>query len=407
MKWAIMPALALSSLTATAGGTDMLNLSGFATAGVVRTYEADVRYTRVGIDRPGRERPDSGPDSIIGLQGSLRISDANSAVVQIISRENTDGNYQPRATLAFLSHQFTPELTGRVGRLRIPFFMQSDSLNINYAHPWVRPPEEVYGLNPFSDLDGVDFLYRTRAGETDIELHPFAGTSRIPLYPDTNARLKRVAGVNLTLTRGDFSVRFGHAEADLSIHWRDPLFKALAPVLLSPGLDRRDIVAQMAGDSGKVRFSSAGFQWDNGDWLLVGEYARRQSQRYANSAHAWQFTAGYHFGPVTPYLVFARHAQKSPVVSDDQIASLPPFPELDPLRGGLAVFNASRNLAQRSITAGVRWDVLDNTALKAEFARSRTADDAWGTFDPANDRAASRMGNRSINTLSLSVDVTF
>lgn len=407
MKWAIVSTLTLWSLTAAAGGTDMLSLSGFATAGVVRTFEGDMRYTRVGIDHPGKERPDSGPDSIIGLQANLRLSDSSSAVVQVVSRENTDGNYQPRATLAFLSHQFTPELTGRVGRLRIPFFMQSDSLNINYAHPWVRPPEEVYGLNPFSDLDGVDFLYRTRSGNTDIELHPFAGTSRIPLYPNTDARLKRVAGINLTLSRGDFSVRLGHAQADLAIRWRDPFYTALSPILLSPELGRRDIVAQMAGNDGKVSFSSAGFQWDNGDWLLVGEYARRQSQRYANSAHAWQVTAGYHFGPVTPYVVFARHAQQRPVVSDAKIDSLPPIPELDPLRAGLAGFNASRNLSQRSITAGVRWDVLDNTALKAEFARSRTAADAWGTFDPASERAAGRMGNRSINTLSLSVDVTF
>jgi hypothetical protein len=403
MKWAIIPALALSSLTAAAGeGTQALSLSGFATAGIVNTYEGDMRFTRVGIDRPGKQRPDSGPDSVIGVQGNLRLSEYNSAVLQLVSRENTDGNYQPRATLAFLSHQFTPELTARVGRLRIPFFMQSDSINVNYAHPWIRPPEEVYGLSPFADLDGLDFLYRTRASDIDIEFHPFIGTSRIPLYPDTKARLRRVAGANLTLTRGDLSVHFGHAEAKLEIRWGDPFYTGLAPVLLAIG--RPDIVAQMSGDDGKVRFSSAGFQWDNGEWLLIGEYARRQSGRYANGAHAWQLTAGYHFGALTPYLVVARHTEDRSVVSAAQIDSLPPDPQL---LAGMAGFNASRSLAQRSITAGVRWDVLDNTALKAEFARVRTAADAWGTFDPASEGAAGRMSNRSINMLSLSVDVTF
>ncbi|ATE61067.1 hypothetical protein [Thauera sinica] len=404
MKWAIIPALTLWALAASAGDDrQMLSLSGFATLGFVATDEADMRFTRVGVDRPGSERPDTGPDSVIGVQGNLRLGESSAAVLQFVSRENTDGSYQPRPTLAFLSHQFTPALAARVGRLRIPFFMQSDSININYAHPWVRPPEEVYGLSPFADLDGLDLLYRVRTGNTDIELHPFLGTSRISLYPDTKARLRRVAGVNLTMTRGDLSVHVGHAEAELEINWHDPFYTGLSPILRALG--RNDIVSRMSGDDGVVRFSSAGFQWDDGQWLLIGEYARRRAQRYANSAHAWQFTVGHRFGAVTPYAVVARHSQDEAVIGAEQLNSLPPG--FDELRAGLAGFNASRNLAQRSITAGVRWDVRDNTAVKAEFTRARTDTNAWGTFDPAGDAAAGRMGGRSINMLSLSVDVTF
>ena len=406
MKWAIIPALTLWTLAAAASDDrPALSLSGFATVGIVATDKADMRFTRVGMDRPGKQRPDTGPDSVLGVQGNLRLGESSAAVLQVVSRENTDGNYQPRPTLAFVSHEFTPEVTARLGRLRIPFFMQSDSININYAHPWVRPPEEVYGLSPFADLDGLDLLYRVRAGEFDVEVHPFLGTSRISLYPDTKARLRRVAGANLTLTRGDFSVHLGHAEAKLEINWQDPFYTTLAPILRDLG--RNDIVSHMSGSDGVVRFSSAGFHWDDGRWLMMGEYARRQSQRYANSAHAWQLTAGYHFGPVTPYIVIARHSQDEAVIGTEQLRSLPPIPEFDALRAGLAGFNASRNLAQRSITAGVRWDVHDNAAVKAEFTRARTDADAWGTFDAASEAAASRMGGRSINMLSLSVDVTF
>ncbi len=403
MKWATIPALALWALSASASDDlQALTLSGFATLGVVATDKGDMRFTRVGIDRPGTERPDSGPDSVLGVQGNLRLGESSSAVVQVVSRENTKGNYAPRPTLAFLSHQVTPELSARAGRLRIPFFMQSDSLNINYAHPWVRPPEEVYGLSPFADLDGIDLLYRVRAGETDIELHPFFGTSRISLYPDTKARLKRVAGANLTLSHGDLSVHLGHAEARLEINWQDPFYTALAPALRELGRD--DIVARMAGNDGTTRFSSAGFQWDDGRWLVIGEYARRQADRYANSAHGWQLTAGHRFGTVMPYLVVARHIQDAAVLEMEDVRSLPPLPGLAELISG---FNASRNLAQHSVTAGVRWDVHSNAAVKAEFTRARTDANAWGTFDPANEAAASRMGGRSINMLSLSVDVTF
>ena len=178
----LLPFLTLWIVQAQAAEFGGLELSGFATVGAVYTDHNDMGFSRVGFDQPGDENPDFGPDTVLGVQANLRLSTLTSAALQVRSREDSAGSYEPRPTLAFLSHHLTPSVTLRFGRMRGPFFMLSDSIDVNYSHPWVRPPVEVYGLNPFVDVDGVDLLYRTRVGETDLEVHPYFGRSRIDLH---------------------------------------------------------------------------------------------------------------------------------------------------------------------------------------------------------------------------------
>ncbi|ANQ83765.1 hypothetical protein [Azoarcus olearius] len=373
--------------------------SAFGTVGAVVTDDEDVRFIRSGIDHPGAESPDFGPDSVLGVQGNINLSEQAGAVLQVISRENPEGDYTPRVTLAFLSYALAPTLTARIGRMRVPFFMLSDSLDINYANPWVRPPIEVYGLNPFSDLDGVDLLYRTRIGNTDLEIHPYAGSSYIPIHRRGNARLRELYGINLALTHDHLSLYLGHAEARVALHWDDNEYNTMTAQLRSFGLG--SVVAQLSGNDGYAAFSSAGVQWDDGRWLLIGEYARRENRSYANSAHGWYVTVGRRVGATLPYLSFARHTQDRPTSGSSAVPAGSPF---QPFIEG---FDKSRNIAQHSTTAGVRWDFTRNAAFKAELSHIRTDPDAWGSLFPRGNPAFARMGDRSYNVLSVSVDVAF
>lgn len=373
--------------------------SAFGTLGAVATDDDDLRFARIGVDRPGAESPDFGPDSVLGVQANVALGEQTGAALQLVSRESPRGDYTPRVTLAFLSHAITPTLTARIGRMRVPFFMLSDSLDINYANPWVRPPVEVYGLNPFTDLDGIDLLFRTRVGTTDVEIHPYAGTSYIPLYKRGSGRLRELFGVNLAITHEHLSVHLGHGEAKLTLHWDDDEFNTLIRALRANGLGM--IASELSGDDGYASFSSAGFQWDDGEWLLVGEYARRENRRYVSGSHGWYLTAGHRFGAVLPYLTFARQTQDRPTSGS---VILPPG---SPFAAFIDGFDTSRNLAQRSTTLGVRWDFARDAAFKAEFSHMRTAPHAWGSFFPRGNPAAAQISDRAFNVLSLSVDVAF
>lgn len=393
MKRTLLHALALLALhlPPAAAESPALTLSGFATLGLVSTRADDLRFARIGIDAPGDDDPDPGPDSVLGLQANLRLGEDSAAVLQVLTRETPRGDHDPRPSLAFLSHRITPELTARLGRLRIPFFMLSDSIDINYSHPWVRPPVEVYGLNPFSDLDGLDLLLRTRIGDTDLEVHPYLGRSTIPVVGGGRARLSRLVGLAATLSTDALSVTAGHAVAELGVQ-RDSAASRALVAALPPA-----VASRLAGSGARATFSSIGFQWDDGHWLLAGELARTTAARFSSSAHGWMLTAGRHIGPVTPYLTLARQYRDEAII-DPAVAALDPR---------LAFFNRLRNQAQRSVTAGVRWDVADEVALKTEFSRIHVGADAWGSFFPVGNAATARQDDRSINVLSLSVDVVF
>ena len=377
-------------LPAAAGADSAWQFSGFATAGAVYTHADELQFARVGIDAPGGNRVDTGPDSVIGVQAGLRFGTHNTAVVQLVTRETQRGDYDPRAALAFVSHALTPELTVRAGRLRSPFFMLSDTADINYNQTWVRPPVEVYGLNPFSDLDGIDLLHRSRIGETFVELHPYVGRSRVPVIGGGHARLSDLIGMRVTVEAGRLSLSAGYAQADLAVH-RD----SAATLDLSPQL-----LARLTGSGADASFSSLGMQWDDGRWIVSAELARVTADAFTNSATGAYLAVGRRFGNLTPYVSLARQWEDEPLVDAAEAGAY---------AAQIAPFNRSRNQAQRNLTAGVRWDVLHNAAIKAEFAHMRTDSGALGSFIARdNDNAfAPGLDHQSINLMSISVDVVF
>lgn len=371
-------------------------LSGFGTLGAVTTDDKDVWFTRYGVNFPGNKDPDFSPDTLVGIQGSLRLTPYNDITLQGLAREDGSENNDPRLTLAFLRQTLAPGLTVRIGRVRVPFFMLSDSLYVNYANPWVRPPVEVYGLNPFNDLDGIDFIYHARLGPYDIEVHPYYGGGRIP-FPQGKARLKEALGVNVGLSRGDFSLHLGHGEGDFTLERGDPQFLAVSSILRQNG--QGAVIPDLSGTSGRTSFDSIGLQWDDGSWQFIGEYARRKTNRYVASAHGWYLSLGRRFGAVTPYVIVAKQTLDQQFADAD----LPP--------GRLAhlwdLFLTSRNNAQRSMTLGARWDISRYAALKAEVMRARPDSDSWGSYFPRKDPTTPLARDRAFNTFSLSIDVSF
>lgn len=384
-----------------------LAVSGFGTLGAVTTDSKDVWYTRWGVNFPGDSDPDFSPDTVIGLQASMGLGAHGDVTLQAIASEDGRERQDPRVTLAFYRHILAPELSLRVGRLRAPFFMLSDSLYVNYANPWVRPPVEVYGLNPFNDFDGIDLTYHAHLGPFQAEFQPYFGTARVA-FPNGHAKLDQTLGLNVAFTRGFFSLHLGHGEADLTLERGDPQFLGIARLLNA--VRQGAVVRDLSGEEGRTTFDSIGVQWDDGTWQFVGEYAKRWANRYVVTAHGWYLSLGRRFGAVTPYVSFARQNL------DRQFAEarLPPGLRV-PIGGGQTmlatdlwdVFLGSRNNAQRSITLGARWDVLPQAALKFELNHARPDDNSWGSYFPRNNPLTTRVGGRTLNTFSVSVDMSF
>jgi len=360
--------------------------SGFGTVSALWQDNSDLFFNHPAKPRDRADRPDFGTDSLLGLQLTRSLGDRTDLTIQVLSSDAYKRHYTPQVSWAFIRHNPTPGLTLRAGRLRAPFFMYSDSLNINYTHPWVRPPVEVYGLNPFSDLDGVDLLYKRRVGAIDVEVQPFLGQGKHK-FPSGRADLSDIYGLTFNLTNENLAAQMGYARGRLAIRYGDPLFQLASQIL-------GDDASRLSGSGANASFASFGLRWDDGTLQLIGEIARRYASRYVSPANGWHLTSAYRIGEFTPFVTLARQRQSSSV-----IAKSPTLPLLNE-------YLASRNNSQRSITVGVRWDLQPNTALKAQATRSKSDRDAWGAMFPRNEVSGNPKG-RTVDMLSLSIDFVF
>ena len=97
--------------------------SGFGTFGGVVTDASEAEFVTPGQPRGAKKSLDFGVDSRIGVQGSYQLNSMFSGTVQVISKYNGKGNYNPNVEWAFVKAQVTPSVGIRAGRIGAPFFM--------------------------------------------------------------------------------------------------------------------------------------------------------------------------------------------------------------------------------------------------------------------------------------------
>jgi hypothetical protein len=159
--------------------TSMFQFNSFGTAGVVHSSENQADFVSNPAQPKGAGYTDSWsatPDTKLGIQLKVAPTDQLSAVVQLMSQYQYDGTFRPGLEWANLKYQVTPDFSIRAGRIAIPTFMVSDSLNIGYALPFARIPLEVYAQLPETHSDGVDGSYRMYVGGATNTVR---GTSRL------------------------------------------------------------------------------------------------------------------------------------------------------------------------------------------------------------------------------------
>lgn len=134
--------------------------------------------------------------SKVGVQMSFNMDANNSVVTQLVSRGENEWNTE--AEWAYFKHNFGSGLSGKIGRIRLPAFMLSEFLDVGYAVPWAKMPNETYNsLTPFSNMDGVDITYNTDIGDMSATFQLAYGRSK-----DSQYDLKDILASNATL-QGD------------------------------------------------------------------------------------------------------------------------------------------------------------------------------------------------------------
>lgn len=407
----LVAALALPTVAFGADGS-MFKLSGFGTVGMTHSSESDADF-RTGFTQPNGPGHTASTtfdtDSKLGVQGDwFLIPNKLTATVQVLADQNPDKTFTPNIEWLNVKWQASDNWYLRGGRVVAPTFMMSDSRSVGYTQTTIRPPTDIYSLNPITFIDGLDTGYQFGVGESLINLQLSYGkysdkltTGEGSLFDaDIDALL-----FNSNIEYGDVNVRLGLAQYDVSL--KDESLTAYANLmdqLVGLGVPNAAQIRSMTLTSGvKTNIVGLGFTYDPGSWILQGEVV----QRLSDSAQIKDLTSAYLLGGVrmgkwTPYGMLSTLK-----------TSIDTIPTVDPMIVGVPAATAVNGnstdlmtkLDQNSISLGVRYDVYKNMALKAQWDHIEKPANSQGNF-------VNRQGNfvaekRSVDLLGLALDFVF
>jgi opacity protein-like surface antigen len=407
-KWVGIIAI-VSGMPAVAHANDLdrprLTFSGFGTISTVRSSESKADFTSNVLQSKGAghsRRWSMDLDSRLGGQVIFNATPRVSAVLQLITEQRYDNSYAPTVEWANVRYQVSPDASVRVGRIALPTFLAADYRKVGYAIPWARTPSEVYNLVPISNSDGIDASYRMQLGAFRHTVQAAYGKTGFRLKREGKVDVRQLWGMSGTSEYGAATLRFSYLESKVHARFVRPLFDAYRQF----GPAGQEIADRYDLDTKRVAVATVGATYDPGDWFVMAEHGWLRSRSFYGDRAAWYVSAGYRWGNVTPYLTYGKVTAESNTSDQGlRLDGLPP-----PLAQTAAGLNAGLNellgamARQRTMTAGVRLDLMNNAAVKLQYEHIRFGAGSQGLL--INTQPGYRRGG-SADVVSVVLDFVF
>ncbi len=339
------------------------HINGFMSTGYARASN-NAGYAGV------TEESEIRPQTLFAVQGSFDLSDRTKATFQLLSRGQEDGrnDWETQLEWGYLSHRMANGLRVRAGKMRTPFFMFSDSLDLGYAQPFTRAPDAVYGQVTLSSYTGADATYTFNVLGQSIRTQVFGGHSKDEQQGQSGiseVELRNLTGTVVSWTDYTWTLRGVAARADTNLE-------------------------QIGADGVDGEFYGLGIEYEKGNIMGVSEITRREVEGLFPDRDGAYATLGYRFGDVMPYVTYAWVETQD----DDKRPA-----------GLLSALNEKRE----DYSLGVRWDVMPGIALKADWTHSRAFGDTSGALDGNAASFVSGQGNRfdHTNVYTVKLDAAF
>lgn len=404
-----------------------LSWSAFGTLGYAQSNRP---YNYFGsIDNDGTLRR----DTVFGAQLDAQLSSQWSATVQtkLAASAKSETGWDVTASWAFAAWRPNNDWLVRLGKLRVPFVLRSEQLDVGATYDEARLPAEIYSLAPTNDFTGaaVARSWNLSAGEVSLELYrgsaalakrfylregipPFQAAG--PLYREVNTT---VEGVSATWRAPDLMARVGLHHATTRLLNGQMLTVRPTLVVLGPGITYWQTETALPGpgvakvDRINNLLLTAGFDahLSNG-WRVAAEGAKVWQRDIEFGVHAsgGYFTVYRLMGAFTPYATVAGMNSTNPSTSWSRTLDSTTVPGFVP---GAAVLNAAMRTAadtlpiyrQSSFTLGTSFTWSPQLKLKAEWMQTRARQSQLIDV-PAGEPLEAR---RRIDVLSTSLSFVF
>ncbi len=397
-------------------------LSGFGTLGASRSSTNDALFNYPGQGGGADKKASLNPDSKIALQGTYKFTPSLSATAQLMMKYDAEGEYVPNPEWVFAKWQPASGLSLRAGRMGAPFFMVSDFRDVGYANTTVRPNLDVYGQVPVSYFDGADAAYQMDVGSVTVTSTVWAGNAKSDFasalrrngaaVPPTEVRIDNAVGLNvLAELSSGYALRVGHMQGKLTTKsaLAQQLINGVSPALAGPAAAiAQSVIDAVTTDDTRATFSGIGLTVDRDNVVAAAEFTKRKVKKgYIADTTGWYVLGGYRIGAFLPYVSFSK------LKVDDPNAAMPAGADgfgAEVVGGVQGILNTQK-ISQRTTSVGVRWDVMRNVALKAQYDRVSKPANSNGLFlvaDPATASGQSFLNNKKdVNVFTVSMDFVF
>ncbi|WP_239234594.1 hypothetical protein [Candidatus Nitrotoga sp. BS] len=406
------------------------SLSGYGTIGYAISDQS-YNYQRY-IDKKGSLKR----DTIFGAQLNAQFNPEWSATLQVNVAPpallSDNQNWQPTITWAFLSYRPTNDWLFRVGKLRIPFYLNSENANIGTTYTSARLPVEVYATSSTVDFIGASFAKTWQVNENEFTLDGYWGNAtneswrfyaRDPgnILTPSGAAGEFFAplsleskGLRLSLNRGGNTFLAGVHFADTRARNGTTLGPSTyvpapaggcAPIGIPPAFIG-DYYCPAADGPSKIQTvtTNLGASIDLGHgFRTIGEFVRRKNEGSTLSPDSKGFYLSLQkeIGGWTPYLTYAKLTTKN----RDLYRAVNGVQTIIP-----AVNAFERNLAdtlvvydQNTWAFGTAYSLDLKSKIKAEWSVVQTGIASSFIDAPPGEKS----GDQRINVFSLSYNFTF
>ncbi|RYJ64167.1 hypothetical protein [Pseudomonas songnenensis] len=298
--------------------------------------------------------------SKFGAQLSYGITDTLGVTVQGTAKAQQD-EWKANLEWAYLSLQANDQLMLRAGRLRSPVYMYSESLDVGYSYPWLRLPDEVYSQVQVTNYEGIDAVYTVPLSYGSVTFQIAGGQAKNRDYYAYDEQFDidygKLFGASVSLATNDFgTLRIGYVEADI----KTDITGTVDATDIGLGVNQPLSLLNLNKEKGK--FTSIGYQYDNGTWISSNEWTSRLIENDGMEAiDSFYLMGGRRFGDFLPHVTYAQ--------LDD---------------------NGGR---QSSWTLGLNYQAAPTVVVKGEYKRVDTKNGYDGVFT----RSAQEVFDNEVN----------
>jgi hypothetical protein len=397
-------------------------VSGFGTIGYAQS-DRGYKYQRF-IDERGTFKR----DTVLGGQVDVQLSPEWSATVQatVAPSLQDDSEWSLTPSWAFVSWRPANDWLIRVGKQRIPIYLNSENRDVGQTYDFVRLPTEVYAMAPTNDCNGlyVSHNWLPQLGEVTLDAFVGQGDMDVRTYSrdrgaDYIHARTDIAGLALTLRTESATWRLGLDHA--VTRQRDgSRFTNAFPYVSNPyvpGLAYYAVASGMGADVGTTSSIVNNVIMLGADievapnWRVVTELARNVQERTQVGANtAGGYVALLHkMDRFTPYISYAKLRSMGASVNVVRQLDAVNVPSYLP---GADQLNASQRAAadsvpvydQDSLAIGTSFALTPQSKLKAEWMRTRVGERSALVDSPAGGQV---IRHEHINVFSVSYNFAF